>query len=60
MAWLLLVVAGLAEIGWVFQMKSSDGFARLGPAVAAVLIVLQVRATASQPSRLTICWLVTL
>ena len=30
MAWVLLVIAGLFEVGWAFSMKLSDGFTRLG------------------------------
>jgi quaternary ammonium compound-resistance protein SugE len=38
MAWALLVIAGLAEIAWVVQMRTSRGFSLLWPSVAAVLI----------------------
>ena len=31
MAYLLLLVAGLLEVGWAFSMKLSHGFTRLGP-----------------------------
>lgn len=31
MAWLLLGIAGILEIGFAFAMKSSDGFTRLIP-----------------------------
>ncbi|KTR02675.1 multidrug transporter [Aureimonas ureilytica] len=33
MAYLLLLVAGLLEVGWAFSMKLSDGFSRLGPTI---------------------------
>lgn len=33
MAWTLLVVAGLFEIGWAIGLKYSDGFTRLWPSV---------------------------
>ena len=33
MAWLLLVVAGLFEIGWAVGLKYTDGFTRLWPTV---------------------------
>ena len=29
MAWVLLVVAGLLEVGWSVGMKYTDGFTRL-------------------------------
>jgi quaternary ammonium compound-resistance protein SugE len=30
MAWVVLVVAGLLEVGWAVALKKSDGFARAG------------------------------
>ncbi|MER6069401.1 multidrug efflux SMR transporter [Streptomyces sp. NPDC001852] len=33
MAWVLLVVAGLLEVGWSVGMKYSDGFSRPVPSV---------------------------
>ncbi|MFB2532813.1 quaternary ammonium compound efflux SMR transporter SugE [Paracoccus sp. p4-l81] len=39
--WLLLFLAGLAEIGWATGMKYTHGFTRLGPtAVTLVLMVI--------------------
>lgn len=41
MAWLILFVAGLCEIGWAIGLKYTDGFSRLVPTVltgAAMLI----------------------
>jgi quaternary ammonium compound-resistance protein SugE len=51
MAWLLLVVAGLFEIGWAIGLKYTDGFTRLWPSVwtglamvaSVVLLALAVR-----------------
>jgi len=38
-AWLILFLAGLAEIGWVIGLKYSEGFTRLmASAVTAVLL----------------------
>ena len=34
MAWVLLVVAGLLEVGWSIGMKYTDGFTRLWPSLA--------------------------
>lgn len=31
MAWLLLILAGLFEIGWAVGLKSTEGFTRLWP-----------------------------
>ena len=36
MAWLVLVVAGLLEIGWAVGLKYTEGFTRVGPTVATV------------------------
>ncbi|MEV4946079.1 quaternary ammonium compound efflux SMR transporter SugE [Streptomyces sp. NPDC053755] len=33
MAWVLLVIAGLLEVGWSIGMKYTDGFTRLWPSV---------------------------
>ena len=33
MAWLLLFLAGLLEIGWAIGLKFTDGFTRLWPSV---------------------------
>lgn len=38
--WLLLIVAGLMEIGWVIGMKYSEGFTRLYPSVFTVGLIL--------------------
>jgi quaternary ammonium compound-resistance protein SugE len=36
MAWIMLAVAGLLEIGWAIGLKYTDGFTRPGPTVATV------------------------
>ncbi len=36
MAWLLLFVAGLFEIGWAIGLKYTEGFSRLWPTVFTV------------------------
>lgn len=33
MAWILLLVAGLLEVGWAIGLKYTDGFSRLWPSV---------------------------
>jgi quaternary ammonium compound-resistance protein SugE len=37
MAWLILVVAGLMEVGWAVGLKYTEGFTRLWPSVWTVL-----------------------
>jgi len=39
-AWVLLLVAGLLEIGWAVGMKSTDGFTRWGPSIAVLVTAL--------------------
>lgn len=36
MAWLVLAVAGLFEVGWAIGLKYTEGFTRLWPSVATV------------------------
>lgn len=36
MAWVILLAAGLLEIGWAIGLKYTDGFTRLGPTVATI------------------------
>jgi len=36
MAWLLLVLAGLFEVGWAIGLKYTDGFTRLWPTVGTL------------------------
>lgn len=37
MSWLILVVAGLLEIGWAIGLKYTEGFTKLWPTVGTVL-----------------------
>lgn len=36
MAWIVLALAGLFEVGWAIGLKYTDGFTRLGPTLATV------------------------
>ena len=36
MSWLVLVIAGLFEVGWAIGLKYSDGFTRPWPTVATL------------------------
>ena len=40
MNWLILIVAGLLEIGWAIGLKYSDGFTKLWPSVATILAIV--------------------
>ncbi|MBX5463536.1 MAG: quaternary ammonium compound efflux SMR transporter SugE [Steroidobacteraceae bacterium] len=40
MAWILLVIAGLFEVGWAIGLKYTAGFTRPWPSVATVLAMI--------------------
>jgi quaternary ammonium compound-resistance protein SugE len=37
MAWLLLLIAGLLEVGWAVGLKYTEGFSRLVPSVLTLV-----------------------
>ena len=40
MSWILLVLAGLLEIGWAIGLKYTEGFTRLWPTVGTVAAMI--------------------
>jgi quaternary ammonium compound-resistance protein SugE len=40
MNWVILVVAGLFEVGWAIGLKYTEGFTRLWPTVGTVLSMI--------------------
>ncbi|HEV7256109.1 MAG TPA: quaternary ammonium compound efflux SMR transporter SugE [Mesorhizobium sp.] len=36
MAWIILILAGLFEVGWAVGLKYTEGFTRLWPSVATI------------------------
>lgn len=40
MAWIILVVAGLFEVGWAVGLKYTEGFTRLWPTVGTALAMI--------------------
>ena len=40
MAWVLLVVAGLLEVGWAIGLKYTEGFTRLWPSAFTLVAML--------------------
>lgn len=40
MAWYLLALAGLLEIGWAVGLKYTEGFTRLTPSVITLVVAL--------------------
>lgn len=51
MAWVLLVAAGILEIGWAIGLKYSEGFTRLWPSIwtiAAIVLSLYLLSTAAR------------
>lgn len=37
MAWFILIIAGIFEIGWAVGLKYSEGFTRLAPSIFTVV-----------------------
>jgi quaternary ammonium compound-resistance protein SugE len=51
MAWTLLVIAGILEIGWAIGLKYADGFTRFWPSVwtiAAMILSMYLLALAAR------------
>lgn len=40
MSWIILLVAGLLEIGWAIGLKYTEGFTRLWPSVGTALSMI--------------------
>ena len=40
MAWVILVLAGVFEVGWAIGLKYTEGFSRLGPTIWTVLSMI--------------------
>ncbi len=40
MAWVILVLAGLFEVGWAIGLKYTEGFTRLWPSLWTVLAIV--------------------
>jgi len=40
MAWIVLVLAGLFEVGWAVGLKYTDGFTRLWPTLGTLLSMI--------------------
>jgi quaternary ammonium compound-resistance protein SugE len=40
MAWIVLVAAGLFEVGWAIGLKYTEGFTRLWPTVGTVVAMI--------------------
>lgn len=51
MAWFLLVIAGLLEVGWSVGLKYCDGFTRFWPSVATISAMVVSMALLAQAVR---------
>ena len=40
MAWMILVLAGLFEVGWAIGLKYTEGFTHLGPTIWTILAMI--------------------
>lgn len=39
-AWALLIIAGVFEIAWIWTLKMTDGYTKLGPTLATIPLAL--------------------
>lgn len=39
MAWILLMMAGLLEVGWAIGLKSAEGFTKFWPSAATLILM---------------------
>ncbi len=39
MAWTILIIAGLCEVGWAIGLKFTEGFSRLVPSVLTIALM---------------------
>ena len=39
LAWLMLVVAGVLDVGWAISMKYAEGYTRLGWSIVSVVLL---------------------
>lgn len=51
MAWVLLIVAGLLEVGWSIGMKFTDGFTRLWPSLLTGIGIVASMALLSRAAK---------
>ncbi|SEG17043.1 quaternary ammonium compound efflux SMR transporter SugE [Nitrosomonas ureae] len=40
MAWAILIVAGLFEVGWAIGLKYTEGFTQLWPTIGTILAII--------------------
>ena len=40
MAWTILIIAGLFEVGWAIGLKYTEGFTRLWPSIGTALAIV--------------------
>ena len=48
MSWIILVIAGLFEIGWAIGLKYTEGFTRLWPTLGTVTAMAMARIPGSR------------
>lgn len=41
MKWLMLIVAGLVEMGWAVELKYSQGFTKLVPSIFTIMGIIR-------------------
>jgi len=40
MAWVILIIGGLCELGWLVGLKYAEGFTRIGPSIVTVVFMI--------------------
>lgn len=40
MAWIILIIAGLLEVGWAIGLKYTEGFTRFWPSVFTIIAII--------------------
>jgi quaternary ammonium compound-resistance protein SugE len=38
-SWIMLIIAGLSEVGWAYYLKKADGFTQLWPSLGFLLLL---------------------
>ena len=57
MPWIVLIIAGLFEIGWAIGLKYTDGFTRLWPSVGTAGAMLVSIVLGESASWARLAWL---
>lgn len=51
MAWIILLIAALLEVGWAIGLKYTEGFTKLGPSIPTILAMIVSMALLSNAAK---------